>query len=95
MRFLRGRALPEQAVLKLQAWLAAAPETRWLIAGELEWPTQPAADLAVSVRAMAAAMALRETSAFDGLAARTAERWLSSATAEGWVSAARALLTQP
>jgi hypothetical protein len=46
------------------------------------------------VRAMAAAQAADETSAFDGLVTGTAQRWLSNASGEEWKSAATAALTR-
>ena len=79
VRFLRGRALPGKVALTLQSWLAAAPRARWPIALKLDWPPELTTDLAVNVRAIAAATAVEDTLAFDGLVAGTAERWLRGA----------------
>ena len=94
VRFLRGRPLPEQVALIVRSWLADAPEARWPIAVQLDWPEQLTDDLAVNVRAMAAAKAVDETLAFDGLVTGTAERWLRDATARDWMGAANAALTR-
>jgi hypothetical protein len=67
VRFLRGRLLPDQAALALSAWLAEAPAARWQVAVELDWPATFATELAANVRAMAAASAIDEVAAFDGL----------------------------
>jgi hypothetical protein len=46
------------------------------------------------MRAMAAATAVEDTLAFDGLVAGTAERWLRGAIGEDWVKAARTALAR-
>jgi hypothetical protein len=94
VRFLRGRVLPEQAALSLSSWVADDPTTRWLVAVELEWPERLAADVAANVRAMAAARAVDEVAAFDGLVAAAAEQWLSNATGESWETAAGSALAK-
>jgi hypothetical protein len=94
VRFLRGRELPAQLARTLYEWLADAPETRWPVALELEWPLEVNPDLVANLRAMAAAKAIDESSAYGGLVADTARRWLSGASGPGWLSVADAALGQ-
>lgn len=88
--FLRGRLAPAQAALLLSSWLGEKPASRWQLATELQWPAPFAAELAVHVRAMTAAKAVRETAAWEGLAAETAERWLAAERLDAWATIAQA-----
>jgi hypothetical protein len=90
-RLLRQRPIPPGAVDALSSWLEEAADSRWQVAAELHWPDAAAAEFAVHVRAMAAAQAITETGAFDGLVMETAGRWLAAERSQAWAAAARAL----
>jgi hypothetical protein len=93
-QFLAGRgAMPGETVAAVNAWIAEDIVNRWIIAGELEWPEPIASDLALRVRALAAARAVADTNAFGGLVAAAAARWLGDASDLPWADAARAALT--
>src|SRR5262249_25854464 len=84
-QFLHGRGMMSgEAAAAVYAWISEDPLARWLIAGELEWPEQFARELALRVRALAAARAVADTNAFGGLVADAAARWLAGATDLEW-----------
>ncbi len=91
---LRQRRIPPGAADALSSWLEEAPGSRWQVATEVQWPGAAAAEFAVHVRAMAAAKAIQETGALDGLVMQTAGRWLAAERSQTWASAARALATR-